>query len=137
MTATAFVLLDVDVTINSVDLSAWATSATISLTVDEHETTAFGSTYKSRIGGLKDYKLDIEFNADFGASAIDQTLYPLVGTVVPFTIKKSSGANATTNPQYSGSVLIASYTPIDGGVGDLAKTKVSWNGSGTLSRATA
>jgi hypothetical protein len=136
MTATAFVLTDVSLTVNSVDLSTWCTSATITIDVDEQETTAFGSTFKSRIGGLKDWKLDLEFNQDFGASAIDQTIYPLIGTTTAVTIKKASSANATTNPQYSGSVLVSGYVPIDGGVGDLAKTKVSWNGSGSLSRAT-
>jgi hypothetical protein len=136
VTATAFVFTDVDVTVNSVDLSAWCTSATLTINVDEQETTAFGSTFKSRIGGLKDWKLDLEFNADFGASAIDQTIYPLIGTNTAITIKKASSANSTTNPQYSGSVLVAGYVPIDGGVGDLAKTKVSWNGSGALARAT-
>lgn len=130
------VLTDVAITVNAVNLSGYCTSATITVNADELETTAFGSTYKSRTGGLKDWKLDLEFNADFAASAIDQTIYPLLGTSTAVTIKPTSGANATTNPQYSGNVLVTSYNPIDGGVGALGKTKVSWPGNGALARAT-
>lgn len=131
------VLTDVAVTLNAVNITPFTTSATLSITVDEKETTVFGGGgFKSRIGGLKDWKLDMELNDDFGASAVDQTIWPLLGTVTAVTIKPTSGANATTNPQYSGSVLVSSYNPIEGKVGDLGNTKVSWNGSGALSRAT-
>lgn len=137
MTATPFVLTDVAVTVNAVNLSTWCTSATLSIDVDDQETTAFGSTYKTRIGGLKDWKLDLEFNADFGASAIDQTLYSLIGASTAVTIKSTSGANSATNPQFSGNVLVTAYNPIDGGTGDLAKVKVSWPANGALARATS
>lgn len=131
------VLTDVAVTLNAVNMSPFTTSATLSITVDEKETTVFGGGgYKSRIGGLKDWKLDMELNDDFAAAAVDATIWPLLGTVTAVTIKATSAANAVTNPQYSGSVLVAQYTPIDGKVGDLGNTKVSWNGSGTLARAT-
>lgn len=132
-----FTLTDVSVTINSVDLSDWVTSVTLSVEVDDQEDTAMGDTYRSRIGGLKSFKLDIDFNADFGASAVDQTIWPLLGTSTTFIVKPTSGANSTTNPAYSGSVLVTEYTPIDGGVGDLATTSVSWPGTTTLARATA
>ena len=132
------VLTDVAVTVNAVNMSPFTTSAKLSITVDEKETTAFGSTYKSRVGGLKDWKLELEFNEDFAAGAVDQTIYPLIGTVVAVTMKPTSAANATTNPQYSGNVLVGgNYDPIEGKVGDLGTTKVSWSGSGTLTRLTA
>lgn len=131
------VLTDVAITINAVNMSPFCTSATITITADELESTAFGATYKARVAGLKDWKLDLEFNEDFAAGAVDQTIYPLLGTSTAVTMKSTSGANATTNPQYTGNVLVASYTPIDGGVGALGKTKVSWNGNGALSRATS
>lgn len=133
----ASVLLDVKVTVNAVNLSTFCTSATLSIDVDDQETTAFGSTYKSRIGGLKDAKLDLEFNQDLAASAVNQTIQPLVGTVVAFTLKQSSGTTSATNPEWQGNVLISEYTPLDGGVGDLSKFKVSWPTSGALVYATS
>jgi hypothetical protein len=132
-----FVLTDADVTINSVNLSGWVTSVTLSIEVDDQENTAMGSGFRSRQGGLKEWSLDVDLNADFGASAVDATVYPLLGTVVPVTIKATSAAVSATNPQYSGSVLVSEYSPIDGGVGDLSTTSVSWPGSGVLTRTTS
>jgi len=133
----ASVLLDVKLTINAVNLSTFCTSASFKIDVDDQETTAFGQTYKTRIGGLKDASLDVEFNQDLAASAVNQTLQPLIGTVVPFTLKQSSGTTSATNPEWQGNVLITEYTPIDGKVGDLAAVKVSFPTSGTVTYATS
>jgi hypothetical protein len=133
----ASVLLDVKVTINSVNLSAFCTSASNPMSAEEKETTAFGSTWKSMIAGLKEGKLDLEFNQDLASSAVNQTIQPLLGTVVAFTLKQSSAATSATNPEYQGSVLVTEYTPIDGSVGDLASVKVSWPTTGAITYATA
>ena len=137
MVAAPFALTDAKLVVNSVNLSSWCTKATADLEADELETTAFGATYRSRIGGLKDGTVSAEFNQDFAASAVDVTLQPLLGTVVAFTLKSTSAANSATNPEYQGNVLVSKYTPIDGSVGDLAKTSVTWKTSGTVTRAVA
>lgn len=125
----SFTLIDATVTINSVDLSDFATSVTLSIEADEQEDTAFGDTYRSRIGGLKDYTLDIGWNQTFAASEVDATLFPLIGTVVTWAVKPTSDAVSATNPEYSGSVLITEYTPLDGSVGDVATLSTSWPGA--------
>lgn len=131
----ASVLLDVKVTVNTVNLSTFCTSGTLKVDVDDQETTAFGSTYRSRIGGLKDAKLDLEFNQDLATSAVNQTIQPIIGTVVAFTLKQSSGATSATNPEWQGNLLITEYTPLDGKVGDLSQLKVSWPTTGALTYA--
>lgn len=130
------VLTDVKLTINAVNMSTFSTSATASFDVDDQETTAFGQTWKTRVGGLKDGKIEIEFNQSYAAAEVDATIWPLLGTVVAFTAKAISTTTSATNPEYQGSVLISEYTPIDGGVGDLGKLKVSWPTSGAVTRAT-
>jgi hypothetical protein len=132
-----FAFIDCRLEVNSVVMSAMATSVTLKVNADELEDTAFGDTYRSRLGGLKDWTVDIDFNADFAAAQVDATLFPLLGTLVTIKLRPTTSAISATNPEYSGSVLITEYTPLDGGVGDLAKTSVSWPGSGTLARATA
>lgn len=132
-----FVLKDADVTVNSVNLSDWCTSVTVKVEVDDQEDTAMGDDYRSRVGGLKDWSIDLDFNADFAANAVDQTLFSLLGTSIAVTVKPTSGSTSATNPQYSGNVLVTEYSPVDGGVGDLATTSVSWPGNGALSRATS
>ena len=131
-----FAFIDARIELNSVVMSAMATSVTLKVNADELEDTAFGDTFRTRLGGLKDWTVDVDFNSDFAASQVDQTLFPLLGTLVTIKLRPTSAAIGTTNPEYSGSVLITEYTPLDGGVGDLAKVSVSWPGSGVLARAT-
>lgn len=133
----SFAFTDASVVINAVDLSDHVRSVTLNVEAEDLEDTAMGDTYRSRIGGLKDWSIDLEFNQDFAASEIDATIFPILGTVVTVTVKPTSAAVGATNPSYSGSVLISEYNPLDGSVGDLATTSVSWPGAGTLTRATA
>lgn len=135
-----FVLTDASLTLNSVDLSDWVSSVTLSIEMDEQEDTAMGDSFRSRLGGLRDYTLDVEFFQDFANSAVDQTVYPLILsqlTPTAFVLKATSSAVSATNPTYSGSVLVNQYDPVAGSVGDVASFSVSWPGSGTLTRATA
>lgn len=131
-----FAGVDYNLKINTVDMSLMCTKVTLKVSAADLETTAFGGTYRSRIGGLKDASLDVEFNQDFAASQVDALLWPLLGTVVAFELKPTSGAASATNPRYTGSVLITDYSPLDGSVGDLAKTSASWPTSGSVLRFT-
>lgn len=133
----SFAFLDAVLTLNSVNLSSFTTSVTLNAEVEELEDTAFGDTWRSRLAGLKDYSLDVEFNTDFAASAVDVTLWPLFGTVTTFSIKATSAATSATNPLYSGSLLISQLTLLDGTVGDLAKNSVTWPGAAALARSTS
>src|SRR5713226_10044292 len=106
--------------LNTVNMSAMARQLVLKTSAAELDNTAFGATYHSRIGGLKDGQIDLTFNQDFAASQTDALLFPLLGTVVTFEIRPTSAARSTTNPAYTGSVLISAYDPLDGKVGDLA-----------------
>jgi hypothetical protein len=132
----SFALTDVELTVNSVDLSAYLTNATLHVEAEALEDTAMGDLWRSRIAGLKDFNLELEFNQDFAASAVDATLWAAFGTVVAIAIRPTSSAIATTNPEFQGNVLINDYPPIGGKVGELAKASVKWPGSGTLTRDT-
>lgn len=132
-----FAFIDAVVTVNSVDLSDWVTSVSLSTSADELDDTAMGDTYRSRIGGLKDWSVTVEFNQDFAASIVDATLWPLLGSTTALTLKPTSSATSATNPQYSGTVLVSQYPVFGNAVGDKATVSVTWPGAGTLSRATS
>lgn len=132
-----FALTDEFVLINAQNMSAMIKKGGIKVTTTELDDTAFGDTYHSRLGGLKDYTLDFDFNQDFAAAQVDALLWPLLGTVVSFEIRPTSAARSATNPAYLGTVLIKEYTPVDGTAGDLAASTVSWPGASTLTRATS
>lgn len=132
-----FAFTDAKVTINSVDLSDHVRQVKLSIEADDLENTAMGADFKSRIGGLKDWSVDLEFNQDFAASKVDATVFPLIGDVTAIEIVPVNDTVSATNPKYSGNVLVKEYSPLDGSVGDLATTSFTWPGAGDLSRSTS
>jgi predicted secreted protein len=133
-----FVATDYSVTINGSSFSTSLAAATLDVTSEEQDVTSFGGTFRSRIGGLKDASLTLDFHQDFGAAAVDATLWPLLGTNATVTIKPTSGTVTATNPTYSGVFLVTQYQPFASTVGDLASLSVTWPlASGSITRATA
>jgi hypothetical protein len=133
-----FVATDYNVTINGANFSNDLAAVTLDITAEEQETTAFGSTFRSRVGGLKDASITLDFHQDFGAASVDATLWPLLGTNATVVIKPTSGTATATNPAYSGVFLVTEYQPYASSVGDLATLSVNWPlASGSVTRATA
>lgn len=132
-----FVAIDYKTTINGTDFSSSIAQVNLELSSDEVETTAFGSTFRTRVGGLKTGTLQLDFNQDFGASSIDATLFPLLNTLATVVMTPTSGTVSATNPSYTAVCLVNSYSPFASSVGDLATLSVSWPTSGTVVRATA
>lgn len=131
------VLTDVSVVINSVDLSDHVKQVAIQYEAEEQDKTAMGDSGRRRLGGLKNFSVELSFNQDFAAASVDATLFPIVGSVVSIVVKPTSSAVSATNPSYSGNVLVQSYSPLDGSVGDLSEARVSLPGDGVLARNTS
>ena len=132
-----FVATDYSITINGSDFSSSLAAVTLDITAEEQDTTAFGSGYRTRIGGLKDGSVTLDFHQDFGAASVDATLFPLLGTQATVVVKPTSSAVGATNPTYSATCLVTQYQPFASSVGDLATLSVSWPTSGSVTRATA
>jgi hypothetical protein len=131
-----FVATDYNITIGGVALSSSLAAATLDITAEEQDTTAFGSSYRTRIAGLKDASVTFDFHQDFGAGAVDATLFPLVGTQATVVIKPTSGSVSATNPSYTFTALVTQYQPFASSVGDLATLSVTWPVSGDVVRGT-
>jgi hypothetical protein len=139
------VLTDVSVEIGGVDLSDHIASISLASNADAVETTAFGTSgARSRVGGLKDNSITIDFHQDFAASEVEATIYPLIGTLVDVVVKPTSGAISATNPAYkmddtagAGQVLVTEWTPVNGAVGELATASVTWPISGAILKVTS
>jgi hypothetical protein len=133
------VLTNAYVTINSVNLSGFITSVTLTTTDDVIETTAFGSSARTRIGGLGDNSVAIEFQQDYAASAVEATINAagasLVGTVTTVVVKPNGATTAADNPSYTFSALVSEWTPLNGAVGELATASVTWPISGEITKA--
>jgi len=118
--------MDARVEVNSVDLSDWVTSVELPIEYEELEDTAMGDSGRSRIAGLQDSTISINFNQDFAASAVDATLWAARGTVVVVKVRPTSASIAATNPEYVGSYLVSQYNPFGNSVGELATVEVEW-----------
>jgi len=132
-----FYAQDYKITIGTAVLSEDIASVTLDITSDEIETTAFGQTYRTRIGGLRDASVSLDFHQDFGAGSVDALLFPLMGSTVAVKIAPTSGTVSATNPEYRFTALVTQYQPFAGAVGDLATLSITWPVSGEVVRGTA
>jgi hypothetical protein len=126
-----FVATDYNVTINGTDFSTSIAALTFEITAEEQDTTSFGRTYRTRIGGLKDASVTLDFHQDFAAASVDATLFPLLGSFATVVAKPTSGSVTATNPSYSGVFYVAGYSPMASSIGDLATLSVTWPTAGT------
>lgn len=133
------VLTNAFITINSVNLSDHIKSVTLTTTDDVIETTAFGSSARTRVGGLADNSVAFEFDQDYAASSVEATINAagasLVGTVTAVVVKPNGATTAADNPAYSFNCLISEWTPLNGAVGELATASVTWPISGAITKA--
>jgi len=132
-----FMLNNASVTINSVDLSSYVTSVTLSQSADSLETTAMGDTARTFIGGLTNGTVDIDFNADFAASKTEATIYPLVGTITAVVVKPVDASVSATNPSYTFNVVVTEWDTLNGSIGELATHSISWQIAGAITKATS
>ena len=132
------VLTNALVTVNAVDLSDYVASVTLNSSIDVVETTAFSSTAaRTRIGGLADNSISLEFHQDYASGEVEATIYPLIGTVTTVTVKPVNTTTSTSNPLYTASALVSEWTPLNGAVGELATASVTWPVSGAIVKTTA
>jgi hypothetical protein len=133
-----FVATNYNIKINGADFSSAIAAVTLDVSAAEQETTAFGNTYVQRIAGLRDASVSLDFHQDFGAAAVDATLFPLLGSNATVTVIPNGSVVSATNPSYSGVFLVTEYSPFASSVGDLATLSVSWPlADGVITRGTA
>lgn len=134
---TVLILKDADVVINTVDLSDHVMSITINYGAEIQDQSAMGDDSRTKIGGLRDYSVDINFKQDFSSGSVDATLFPLVGVDTTIVIKPTSAIPSPTNPSFTGTVILESYPVMGNTIGELAQVAVTFQGDGDLVRAEA
>ena len=133
-----FVATDFSVSINgSTALASYLTQVELKATANDVTTTAFGSSWVTRVAGLREGTLTLNFNQDYATTTVDATLWPLLGTNATVVIKPTSTAVGASNPAYTAVCLVTDLTPISGQIGDLSTFSITWPTTSTISRATA
>jgi hypothetical protein len=142
--ATTVYLSNPALTINAVDLTDQATSATLTFAFDQLETTAFGQTARvfgaSTVTSLQNNTFEVELYQSYAATETEASIYGLVGIQTDIEISPSAAGLATpsaTAPKYTlTGAYLASHTPISATLGELSTITLTFTG-GTLTKATS
>lgn len=142
--ATTVYLSNPALTINSVDLTDQATSATLTFAYDQLETTAFGQTARvfggSTVTSLQNNTFEVELFQSYAASETEASIYSLVGIQTTITVSPTATGLVTpsaTAPKYTlTGAYLASHTPINASLGELSTITLTFTG-GTLTKATS
>lgn len=131
-----FAATDYAISINGTQFGTSLNSAELTIEADDLETTAFGGTFRTRVGGLKSASVTLNFMQDFALGSVDDTLNGLVGSIATVVIIPQGTAVSSTNPKYSSTCLVTQYSPVASSVGDLATFSITWPVTGTVTRGT-
>ena len=112
------------------DLSDQANACSITIGQDSLESTAFGDTGHRFTGGLQSVEVAITFFLSYGATEVEAILASCVGTgTTILTISPSGATESATNPEYViTNAMLASFTPINSTVGELATVEATFTG---------
>lgn len=121
----AFLIGDVKVVVNNVDLSLYADSVDTPMEREQVDVSTFNpSGARNFLPGLAEQTITIEFLQNFGANLVHATLYPLysAGTSFPiYVMPDSDSGTSATNPLFGGTATMFSYNGLTGSLNDPAK----------------
>jgi hypothetical protein len=125
---------NVQVGINSVNLSDRANAVTLTYEIEQQDATTMGGN-RSFVGGIQNNTLEVTMYQDFDANEVEATIFPLVGTTTTVTVQPNSGANSASNPLYTlTGCFLSSHTPIAASdVGATSPITLTFTG-GTLTK---
>ena len=132
-----FVLTNPSISVGGVQLEDHVGSVTLTEAYAEVATTAFGDTAVTRIAGLGDHSISLDFHEDFAATEVHATIAPLVGSTTSIIVKPVNETTSATNPSFTMTVLVTEWPLLNGAVGDLATASVTWHVSGAITTATS
>lgn len=133
------ILYDVSLTVNGTDLSNRVESVQLNLATNTHPGAAMGDVQDYIIAGtLMIEDIGVTFFADFDAAKVYAVLYAawLARTNINIVAKASSGANSTTNPQWTIPVIVKSMALFSATRGDRHMTPATFAVAGSYSIAT-
>lgn len=142
--ASTFYLSNPALTINSVDLTDQATSAVLTFTQEQLETTAFGDTARkygaSTVTSLQNNTFEVTLYQSYAATETEATIYGLVGIQTTITVSPTAAGLVTpsaTAPKYTlTGCYLESHTPINASLGELSTVTLTFTG-GALTKAVA
>lgn len=128
------------VSIGGNDLSAFCDSISLTYEKETQDSTTFGSGgNRTVVAGLGNWSLNLGLKQNFDASSLDSILFPLIkaGAAVAMIVRNNSGSKSTSNPEFTGNVVLTSYPIMGGNVGDINAASIACAAASDLTRATS
>lgn len=129
------VITDAKVELGGTDLGNHVKSVSIEADTEQVDTTGFGDTYRTSLLTIKNWTASVEFYDNFADNELNEDLFGYWGTSQAFAVTKADTTVSTTNPKYSGYVLVKSFPVFSGQFGQVAGGTLTLQGTGVLTRS--
>jgi len=112
-----------------VDITDQVSAATLTVTAEALEDTAFGSTSRTMTAGLFSNSLTLTVYASYAASESYAVLAPLLGTKCTIKVNPTSAADSATNPGFIlTDTYLAAIPVINASLGELSTWEIEFQG---------
>jgi hypothetical protein len=132
MTATVTYLASPTVTVtapSALTLTPHCSAATLTLTAEALENTAFGQTSRTFTAGLFSNELTLTLFQSYGATEVETMLNTLFGVESTLVISPAGPTESASNPEYTlTGCYLATVTPISATVGELSVVEATFMG---------
>jgi hypothetical protein len=115
-----------------VDISTYLKDISHPISLDTPETTAFGSTVKTYVVGIKDARFSMQGMFEPTANTMLQGIY---GFATARAFVYGPVGSTTGDPEFTGSCFLTTYN-IQGSVGDMVAMSLEFQVSGTITPGT-
>lgn len=115
----------VAVIVGTTTISDHVSTVSLAREIDQVEITAMNDNFANVIGGVERSVLNLEVFNDFAAASVNSLFEDALGTKLNIKLIPVSGTVSSTNPSYTMSCLVSSWTPVNGAVDAVASVSVS------------
>ena len=119
---------------SAISLTEHCSAATLTLTAEALENTAFGQTSRTFTAGLYNNELTLTLFQGYGATEVETFLNSMFGVISTIVISPSGTTESASNPEYTlTGCYLETVTPIMATVGELSVVEATFKG-GTYGR---
>jgi hypothetical protein len=115
----------VAVIVGTTTISDHVSTVSLAREIDQVEITAMSDNIANMIGGVERPVLNLELFNDFAAASVNALFEDALGTKLNIKLIPVAGTVTATNPSYTMSCLISSWTPVNGAVDAVSSVSVS------------
>ena len=119
---------------SAISLTEHCSAATLTLTAEALENTAFGQTSRTFTAGLYSNELTLTLFQGYGATEVETFLNSMFGVISTIVISPAGASESASNPEYTlTGCYLETVTPIIATVGELSVVEATFKG-GTYAR---